>query len=556
MATVHQNIRIYDLAKELRLDNEVVMNDARREGMDVSVPSNTVPFDVAERIRLKYFPKKEVVPRPVVRLLKRQEQAIQAGPRLIKHTVPPLRLDPRQADANYQSFPPFSKWAECLIDEDRWERYILILTEERKVPHEVLLKAFDIVKRAAAVDTGAIEGLYDVDRGFTLTVATEAALWEAAIDKKGENVRSLIESQIDAYNHVLDFATKQIPIAEAWVRGLHSMICSAQDTYSAYTEIGIQQLELPKGVYKSLPNHVVTRDGAFHSYAPVDLTGQEMHRLCEELRSESFELAHPILQASYAHYGLVAIHPFADGNGRVSRALASIYSYRALSVPLLILAENKSIYLESLTSADNGDFQPFVDFILERTLDAVLLVDESLRTASLPPIEDSLRQLKRVYLTKGGYSHTTVDDAGYRLFELFKTEMTRQLKIIKADNPLEYHLEDIGTSDPKLAKDTSRWPVANGRRELKFTLKSSPPAQAEASQTFTLEVPKDCGREDLLAIAKRNTQEIFEARITELLPVASAGLQMRLAMAVERILRESLTQLAKAAISALKRRGY
>ena len=70
MATGQQKIRIYDLAKELKLDNKKVMEDARREGIDVSVPSNTVPHEVAERIRLKYFPKK-VAP--------------QVGPRLVKH---------------------------------------------------------------------------------------------------------------------------------------------------------------------------------------------------------------------------------------------------------------------------------------------------------------------------------------------------------------------------------------------------------------------------------------------------------------------------------------
>jgi translation initiation factor IF-2 len=65
-----QKIRIYDLAKELKLDNKKVMEDARREGIDVSVPSNTVPHEVAERIRTKYFPKKVV-------------KAV--GPRLVKH---------------------------------------------------------------------------------------------------------------------------------------------------------------------------------------------------------------------------------------------------------------------------------------------------------------------------------------------------------------------------------------------------------------------------------------------------------------------------------------
>jgi translation initiation factor IF-2 len=68
MATGNK-IRIYDLAKELKLDNKKVIEDARREGIDVSVPSNTVPNEVAERIRTKYFPKK-AMPKAVPRLVK------------------------------------------------------------------------------------------------------------------------------------------------------------------------------------------------------------------------------------------------------------------------------------------------------------------------------------------------------------------------------------------------------------------------------------------------------------------------------------------------------
>jgi translation initiation factor IF-2 len=66
-----QKMRIYDLAKELKLDNKRVIDDARREGIDVSVPSNTIPMEVAERIRTKYYPKK-VIP------------ATATGPRLVK----------------------------------------------------------------------------------------------------------------------------------------------------------------------------------------------------------------------------------------------------------------------------------------------------------------------------------------------------------------------------------------------------------------------------------------------------------------------------------------
>lgn len=68
-------IRVYDLAKELKLDNKKVMEDVRREGIDVSVPSHTVPHEVAERIREKYFPRPRR-PTPKPRLIKANREYI------------------------------------------------------------------------------------------------------------------------------------------------------------------------------------------------------------------------------------------------------------------------------------------------------------------------------------------------------------------------------------------------------------------------------------------------------------------------------------------------
>ncbi|MBX3278633.1 MAG: translation initiation factor IF-2 [Acidobacteria bacterium] len=52
-------VRIYELAKELKLENRKVLEDARRLGVDVSVPSNTLDDPIADKIREMYYPKKE-----------------------------------------------------------------------------------------------------------------------------------------------------------------------------------------------------------------------------------------------------------------------------------------------------------------------------------------------------------------------------------------------------------------------------------------------------------------------------------------------------------------
>lgn len=46
------------------------MEELRREGADVSVPSNSVSFELAEKIRLRYFPKAEVAPKRAIKIIK------------------------------------------------------------------------------------------------------------------------------------------------------------------------------------------------------------------------------------------------------------------------------------------------------------------------------------------------------------------------------------------------------------------------------------------------------------------------------------------------------
>jgi translation initiation factor IF-2 len=78
--TVSSKIRLYDLAKELKLDTKRLIEEVRREGVDVSVPSNSVSKELAEKIRNKYFPKKETAVKRGVRVVKRAERAVEEAP--------------------------------------------------------------------------------------------------------------------------------------------------------------------------------------------------------------------------------------------------------------------------------------------------------------------------------------------------------------------------------------------------------------------------------------------------------------------------------------------
>jgi translation initiation factor IF-2 len=101
--SVQSKVRIYDLAKELKLESKRLIEEVRREGVDVSVPSNTVSKELAEKIRNKYFPKKETVAPRAIRVVKKaaptavteapsgEEEDIHASvaPPVAEQTAPP-----------------------------------------------------------------------------------------------------------------------------------------------------------------------------------------------------------------------------------------------------------------------------------------------------------------------------------------------------------------------------------------------------------------------------------------------------------------------------------
>jgi hypothetical protein len=362
---------------------------------------------------------------------------------------------------------------------------------------------------------------------------------------------------MDAYEMVLDFATQKQPMAEAWIRELHAEICKAQKTYSALTEVGWRELELPKGQYKVSPNHVQGRDGEIHAYSPVDRTPSEMQKLIQELRTEEFATAHPILHGSYAHYAFVTIHPFADGNGRVARALASVYTYRAQSIPLLILSENRNTYIDSLDEADNGDSQPFVSFTFERTLDAIRLTEMSLRAAAAPQLEDALDSYRKVYITKGGYKHEEVDAAGYALIDLIFAELKAQSKAIMSGGDITVDVNRENRNDYSLSySNTTRVPVQESGRRLAIEVTATEPRHPTVKIHYHLEVPKDCDLEDEIYLSTSDLTLPFSARITELVPAVSAALQIRISVFVRTLFGIAINQLARNARRKLHQQGF
>lgn len=459
----------------------------------------------------------------------------------------------------YVNFPSFEAWVSQAPDLSTFDKFAsqLEVTRDDSTP-EALEDAVRTATRWAAINTGAIEGLYEADRGFTYTVAVSAAAWNDIHKLKGSSAAASMQDAIDAYEFVLDAVTRSQPISEAWIRKLHETVTASQETYSAITPLGVQEQPLPKGVYKTQPNSPLNiATNIVHSYAPPIDTPSEMARFVDELRSRAFIDAHPVAQAAYAHYAFVCVHPFADGNGRVSRALASIFTYRNPGVPLVIFADQKSAYIDALEAADDGKFGAFIRFISERVIDTVQMVRSEISKALVPNVADQMAQLASVLSGKQGISHTEIDAIAARSLEVFQAALQSQVESAGIAPPIGAIVQQVQGSVAGAPPGYRSLPDLPNARALSvgLTVQSRSPAKGEERRQYAVAVARP-GTDGPDFIVHSAARHIVEFDLREIHETVSPALVYRFESEAQREIREAVAIVAAKATASLRRAGY
>ena len=106
MSVATSKIRLYDLAKDLKIDTKRLIEEVRREGVDVSVPSNSISKELADRIRDKYFPKKDAGVKRAIRVVKKAARPVieEPAPVEAEEAAPPARAE--RVSSTNSSAPP------------------------------------------------------------------------------------------------------------------------------------------------------------------------------------------------------------------------------------------------------------------------------------------------------------------------------------------------------------------------------------------------------------------------------------------------------------------
>ena len=219
------------------------------------------------------------------------------------------------------------------------------------------------------------------------------------------------EQEVAGYAKVMEVvfsAWQDIPFTENYIKQLHQILLQHSDKDHWH-----------RGQYKTNTNSVAAFDEhgeqigiVFQTASPFD-TPRRMTELIAwvDAQRES-RLLHPLLIAAIFVVVFLEIHPFQDGNGRISRALTTLlllqagYAYVPYSSLESVIELNKEAYYLALRQtqgtirADAPNWQPWLAFFLRSLAEQVRRLEkkverEKLVLASLPELSLQIVEFAR-----------------------------------------------------------------------------------------------------------------------------------------------------------------
>ncbi|MBO4219341.1 MAG: Fic family protein [Oscillospiraceae bacterium] len=250
---------------------------------------------------------------------------------------------------------------------------------------EELEKLVEIAKVQSTEASNAIEGIR----------TTSTRIRQLVAEKTAPKNRS--EQEIAGYRDVLNIIHESfdaIPITRNYILQLHKILYSHSTNSIA-------------GQTKNVQNYISASypDGhteiLFTPLAPYE-TPEAIDRICEEYNRVigNMELE-PLIAIPVFIHDFLCIHPFNDGNGRMSRLLTTLLLYRNgfyvgkyISLEAKI-AKNKDLYYDALSASQDGwhegkdDPVPFIKYLLGTILAAYRDFEDrfALVETKLPAIE-------------------------------------------------------------------------------------------------------------------------------------------------------------------------
>lgn len=311
---------------------------------------------------------------------------------------------------------------------------------------------------------------------------------------------------------------KEQPLTEYFIRTLHQTLL--RENYTVYRQQPdgtTTSYVVHAGQYKTRPNSVKTVTGEIFEYASPEETPALMTDLLQWYnQAEKEGTMSPIELASLFHYRYIRIHPFEDGNGRISRLLVNYILYRHGYPMIVVKSADKDNYLTALNrcdvaigpvpsdgaQADLFQIAPFVEYMskcLERSLEISI---KAAKGESIEEDDDWRKNLKTKYRDKINQPEATNDIVTSLIDNEFKPLLE------KVDSELSEFYSLFTYVKPNAILTQSNHQGVVSHRDIYFS-KDYGAYQAE----FTIRISIHCRQYDyiieLLAINSQNIPRVL-----------------------------------------------
>lgn len=245
----------------------------------------------------------------------------------------------------------------------------------------------------------------------------------------------------------LEAEDKERPLSEAFIRTLHhTLLREDYEERREYPDGTVRTYTVHAGIYKTRPNSVKTVTGEVFEYASPEETSALMTDLVQWYNEEEQkQQLSPIELATLFHYRYIRIHPFEDGNGRVSRLLVNYILHRHGYPMIVVKSDDKTNYLTALNRCDltvgpipaDGahatidQVRPFVEYLsncLERALHVSIKAAKGESIAEESDFEKQLKIIERSARKQiPDDSHVVTPQDKIDVFNKFHRPMTERL---------------------------------------------------------------------------------------------------------------------------------
>ena len=267
--------------------------------------------------------------------------------------------------------------------------------------------------------------------------------------------------------------------AQEWVRqrfGPGSSPVNLEDLLRMHQLI-TEESDEGKNIPGRLRNYVVNvgspEMGGVHYGAPDETLGELMEEFISFLHSRRFQQNHPVVKALLAHFFLVTIHPFGDGNGRVSRLLEAgilfqseynIHGFYGLSN---YFYRNEAQYKRLLQQSRQGtpfEMTPFVQFGVRGFAEELTGINNFVKNKLNRLVyRQMIEQCRRTYLSP---RRRVLNDREFNLLNYLLAETeptdpfsesgTRQVRVRDLLGSQYYRAAYSGRSQRTFARELSR----------------------------------------------------------------------------------------------------